>query len=528
VSDPSTKGWEHWLRELEERLARARAMGGAARLERLHGEGRLDARERVSRLCDPGSFREIGVLVGGAPPGGGEGVPADGLVAGVGRVAGRPLALFAEDASTQGGSIGHGGHAKRLRLARLAHQECMPLVMLLDGAGERVTNALERYAHAPSDLQELAAMSGVVPILALVLGASAGHGALCAMLADVVVASESAALFSAGPPLVAAALGEQVDKQELGGASMHARESGVVHELVKTEDEAFAFARRLLSYLPSSAWERPPKDPDAPGERRLDAILERIPEASQRPYDVRAVLELVFDEGSLLELQPLHGRALVTTLARLGGRPVLAVANQPAFRAGAIDAEAAEKAAHFLELADAFHLPVVFLADNPGVLAGTRAERAGPVVFLADNPGVLAGTRAERAGTLRAAARMYAAQAGMRVPKLHVTLRKAFGFGSSLMGMNPFDGQSVTLALPPVSLGGVPAGSGSVAAGSGNEERERLEAAQGGAWTAADNLAYDEVVDPRELRNRLLAVLRAGEGRERIPAEPVRRTGVRP
>jgi acetyl-CoA carboxylase carboxyltransferase component len=507
VSDPSTKGWERWLRELEERLARARAMGGAARLERLHGEGRLDARERVSRLCDPGSFREIGVLVGGAPPGGGEGVPADGLVAGVGRVAGRPLALFAEDASTQGGSIGHGGHAKRLRLARLAHQECMPLVMLLDGAGERVTNALERYAHAPSDLQELAAMSGVVPILALVLGASAGHGALCAMLADVVVASESAALFSAGPPLVAAALGEQVDKQELGGASMHARESGVVHELVKTEDEAFAFARRLLSYLPSSAWERPPKDPDAPGERRLDAILERIPEASQRPYDVRAVLELVFDEGSLLELQPLHGRALVTTLARLGGRPVLAVANQPAFRAGAIDAEAAEKAAHFLELADAFHLPVVFLADNPGVLAGTRAERAG---------------------TLRAAARMYAAQAGMRVPKLHVTLRKAFGFGSSLMGMNPFDGQSVTLALPPVSLGGMPAGSGSVAAGSGDEERERLEAAQGGAWTAADNLAYDEVVDPRDLRNRLLSVLRASEGRERTPAEPARRTGVRP
>jgi acetyl-CoA carboxylase carboxyltransferase component len=150
------------------------------------------------------------------------------------------------------------------------------------------------------------------------------------------------------------------------------------------------------------------------------------------------------------------------------------------------------------------------------------------VVFLADNPGVLAGTRAERAGTLRAAARMYAAQAGMRVPKLHVTLRKAFGFGSSLMGMNPFDGQSVTLALPPVSLGGMPAGSGSVAAGSGDEERERLEAAQGGAWTAADNLAYDEVVDPRDLRNRLLSVLRASEGRERTPAEPARRTGVRP
>jgi acetyl-CoA carboxylase carboxyltransferase component len=494
VSDASAASWERWLRELEQRLETARSMGGTAKLERLRADGRLDARERVSRFCDPQSFREIGALVGGAPPGGGEGVPADGLVAGVGSVADRPVALFAEDASTQGGSIGHGGHAKRVRVARLALQECMPLVMLLDGAGERVTNALERYAHAPNDLQALAAMSGKVPTLALVLGASAGHGALCAMLADVVVATESAALFSAGPPLVAAALGEQVDKQELGGATMHARESGVVHELVKSEDEAFAFARRLLSYLPASAWERPRRDPGAPGERRLEGILERLPAASQRPYDVRTVLELVFDDASLLELQPQYGSALVTTLARLGGRPLLAVANQPAVRAGAIDATAAEKATHFLELANAFHLPVVFFADNPGVLAGTRA-----------------------------------AQSQLRVPKLHVTLRKAFGFGSSLMGMNPFDGQSVTLALPPVSLGGVPAGSGGVAAGTDAEAQARLEAAQGGgAWPAADNLGYDEVVDPRDLRNRLLSVLRSSEGRERAPALPAQRTSVRP
>jgi acetyl-CoA carboxylase carboxyltransferase component len=220
------------------------------------------------------------------------------------------------------------------------------------------------------------------------------------------------------------------------------------------------------------------------------------------------VLELVFDDASLLELQPLYGRALVTALARLGGQPLLAVANQPAVRAGAIDAAAAEKATHFLELADAFHLPVVFFADNPGVLAGTRAERAG---------------------TLRAAARMYAAQARLRVPKLHVTLRKAFGFGSSLMGMNPYDGQSVTLALPPVSLGAVPAASGGVAAGTDAEAQGQLEAVQGGgAWAAADNLGYDEVVDPRELRNRLLSALRSSEGRARTPALPAQRTGVRP
>jgi acetyl-CoA carboxylase carboxyltransferase component len=178
---------------------------------------------------------------------------------------------------------------------------------------------------------------------------------------------------------------------------------------------------------------------------------------------------------------------MVTAFARLGGESVLIVANQPAFKGGTITKDAAEKAAHFLRVAGFFRLPVVFLADNPGVMPGPEAERAG---------------------TLRAAAGMYTAQRSIRAPKLHVTLRKAFGFGSSLMAMNPFDRQTVTLAFTGISLGGLPAPGGADAAKASEAERERMGELQSGAWAAADNLGYDRVIDPRDLRNELIQALR--------------------
>jgi methylmalonyl-CoA decarboxylase subunit alpha len=391
-----------------------------------------------------------------------------------------------------------------VRLARLALQERAPLVLLLEGAGERTSNALEGYPHAPNDLQELARLSGRVPTVAAVMGASAGHGALCAVLADFVVMVDGAALFSAGPKLVLRALGERVTKEELGGARMHAAESGNAHNLAADDAEALALVRRYLSYFPSSAWEWPPRSPSGPdaAERRLDDALERIPREPTRPYDIRPLLEELCDAGSLLEIQPWYGESIVTALARLGGEPVACVASQPQAMAGAVTRHSAEKAAHFLEVADAFHLPVVFLADNPGILAGVRAEQEG---------------------TLRAAARMYAAQARLRSPKLHVTLRKAYGFGSSLMGMNPFDGQTLCLALPGASLAALPAAGGSDAAGLDASARERLaEAEAAGAWLAADTLGYDDVIDPRDLRNALLAGLRLAAGRRGEAPAPVR------
>ncbi len=487
MSDP----WDDLLAERERRLVEASAMGGAERIERQHARGRLTARERIERLCDGQSFVEYGALVGSAHPAGGASVPAAGLVGGTAEIDGRAVVVMAEDFTTLGGSIGHGNHAKRVRLCRLADSERVPLVIILDGAGERATNALERYPYAPNDLQVLADLSGRVPVVSLVLGNSAGHGALSGVFADFIVITTTAAMFTAGPPLVEAALGMKVTADELGGGRMHATESGVAHNVLATEDEALETARRYLGYMPSHAGGAAPLDD---GEhctpRRLEDVLELVPRDTRRSYDMRKLLAMVFDAESILELQPLHGTSMITALARLGGTPILAVANQPTVMGGAITREAAEKAAHFLEVAGAFEMPVVFLADNPGVMAGPDAERSG---------------------ILRAAARMYRAQRGLRSRKLHVTVRKAFGFGSSLMAMNPFVRQTVTLALPGISLGGVPAFGGARAAGSSAEEENRMAGLQEAAWTPADNGSYDRVIDPRELRNELLRALRLGE-----------------
>jgi acetyl-CoA carboxylase carboxyltransferase component len=301
--------------------------------------------------------------------------------------------------------------------------------------------------------------------------------------------TEGASLFAAGPPVVLGSLGIQVTPEELGAARTHTAESGVAHNLAADEDEALSMARRFLSHLPQHAGAAQAEAPAGSdtGERRLDSILDTIPANHRRGYDMRAVLDELVDAGSLLEVQPLYGESILTAFARVGGRSALIVANQPAVNAGAITAEAAEKATHFLRVAGSFGLPVVFLTDTPGVMPGPEAERVG---------------------TLRAAAGMYLAQRAIRAPKVHVTLRKAFGFGSSLMGMNPCDRQTQTLAFTGISLGGLPAKGGAAASKASDADSERMGKLQSGAWAAADNLGYDRVIDPRDLRNEVIQALR--------------------
>src|SRR5260370_24787946 len=220
---------------------------------------------------------------------------------------------------------------------------------------------------------------------------------------------------------------------------------------------------------------------------------------------MRAVIEVLVARGSDLEIEPGYGRTVVTTLARLGGAAVAVVANQPAVKAGSIDADGADKATHFLAVAAPFHLPVLFLADNPGVLAGSASERAG---------------------ILPHAAPMFAAQTRITSPKLHVTLRKAYGFGSSLMAMNPFDDQTVTLALPGARLGAMPAEGGADAARVDGDTKAVLQHAElRGAYSAADTMPHDEVVAPAEPRDALLNALRLTTARRRLPVRPVRQPG---
>jgi acetyl-CoA carboxylase carboxyltransferase component len=494
-------GWGPSLDEIGRRKAETRTMGGEARLDRQRQRGRLNARERLDHLFDTGTFLEIGNLVGTTdePP-----VPGDALVAGSGRINGRPALAGAEDVTVLGGSIGSGASDKRYRLCQLARQERVPLVMMLEGAGHRVTDAAS--GRRPGDLMGLAELSGVVPLVCLVLGASAGHGALTAPLCDFVAMTETASIFAAGPPLVRSATGEDVTKEALGGAEVAIDSGGVVHNLVADDQEAIDLARRYLSHFPLNAWEPPPQQdgPDA-GGRSVD-ILELIPPDPRRPYPIRPVLSEVVDSGEFLDVQPGFGRSIVTVLARLGGRSVAIVANDPSVMAGTIDSDAADKAAHFLDVAGAFGLPCLFLADNPGVLAGTTAERQG---------------------ILRHAARLFAVQHRLNVPKLHVTVRKAFGFGSSVMAMNPFDGQTTTLAFPSITLGALPADSDGSAIDD-PDERARLAAEQARASVVAGaRLSYDDVIDPRQLRNALLAGLSLAEGRDSAPRQP-RSMGILP
>jgi acetyl-CoA carboxylase carboxyltransferase component len=487
-------GWGPSLDEIGRRKDATRAMGGEARLTRQRQRGRLNARERLDRLFDAGTFFEIGNLVGTTdePP-----APADALVAGSGRINGRPALAGAEDVTVLGGSIGGGASDKRYRLCQLARQEQVPLVMMLEGAGHRVTDA--GTGRRPGDLMGLAELSGVVPLVCLVLGASAGHGALTAPLCDFVVMTESASIFAAGPPLVRAATGEDVTKEMLGGPTVAVDSGGVVHNLVADDRDAIDLARRYLAHFPLNAWESSPRRPGPDAGGRSVDILELIPPDPRLPYPIRPVLSELTDSGEYLDVQPRFGRSIVTVLAHLGGRSVAIVANDPSVIAGTIDSDAADKAAHFLDVAGAFGLPCLFLADNPGVLAGTTAESQG---------------------ILRHAARLFAVQHRLNVPKLHVTLRKAFGFGSSVMAMNPFDGQTITLAFPSITLGALPADSDGSAIDD-PQERSRLAAEQARASVRAGaRLSYDDVIDPRELRNALLAGLALSEGRDNASRQP--------
>jgi acetyl-CoA carboxylase carboxyltransferase component len=496
--------WQPLLADLERRRAAAAAMGGPDKLARYTAAGRPDPRLRIDMLLDAGTFTEIGRLAGDPA------TPADAFVAGHGTIDGRPVLVGSEDFTVAGGSIGVAAASKRTRIATLALHERVPLVMLLEGAGHRPTNHLVPQRPAPGDLQAIADLAGLVPTVAVVVGPSAGHGALAAPLSDFAVMVEpEGALFSAGPPLVQAATGEQVTKAELGGSLVHTRVAPVAHNVAATDADAAALVRRYLSYFGSNAWQHAPfVDRGDVGPRELTSILDLIPADHRRGYDMLPVLGLLADADSVLVVQPAHGRSIITALVSIGGRSVAVVANQPRELAGAIDVAAANKAARFIQIAGAFHLPVLFLADNPGVLAGSASERAG---------------------ILRAGARMFAAQRRLTVPKIHVTVRKAFGFGSSVMGMNPYDRQTLNLAFPGSTLGGIPAAVGGATSKADQQTRKALldrEAA--GPWPLAGSATYDDVIDPRQLRTAILDGLRLAADRLQGQAEPVRHTGYLP
>ena len=496
----SEHDWDETLDDLQTLRDIAMAMGGEEKLAARAANGRLDARQRIDTLLDDRSFTEIGMLSGAAP--------ADALVAGVGHIDGRPVAVGAEDFTTLGGSIGPAASRKRWRIADIAHRERIPLVMLLEGAGHRPPMPGDPGGGGPGDLQAQGRLSGSVPMVCAVMGSSAGHGAITAPLCDFSVMTPDAAIFTAGPPVVKAALGEEVSKEALGGPAV-AIASGVVHNVAADDRAVLADIATYLSFFGSSAWERPPwVDTGDLGERRLDDLLGVIPRDGGAAYDMRHAVSLLVDGGSFFQVQPDFGPAVVCALARIGGDAVGIVANQPAVMAGSIDVDAADKAAHFISVCDSFHLPLVFLADNPGVLAGQASEQAG---------------------ILRAGARMFAAQTRATTVKIHVTFRKAYGFGSSVMAMNPYDEQTISLGFPGATLGAMgSAGAGNAIGADESARRDLRRAENESSYRSANGLSFDDLIDPRELRNSVLAALSVSARRRAQPAEPIARLGITP
>ena len=340
------------------------------------------------------------------------------------------------------------------------------------------------------------------------MGPTAGHGALILPMSDFSVMTEAGAAFTAGPPVVKESLGEDITKEDLGGPSV-AIPSGLVNNLAADDTAALDVLRHYLGYFPSSAWAYPPavRGPDQ-GHRLTDELLRVVPRDSRRVYDMRDVLDVVVDDGSWFEVQPGFGPAMICALAHLGGEPVAVVANQPLVLAGSIDADAADKAAHFIMVADSFHLPLVFLADNPGMLPGSASEQSG---------------------VLRSGARMFAAQTQATSPKLHLTLRKAYGFGSMVMSLVGFDNQSGTYAYPGATLGAMGASAMSRATGADADESAMLRDAElQASYRSAETLGFDELIDPRETRNVLLDALHRALSRRQVAPEPVLRAAITP
>jgi propionyl-CoA carboxylase beta chain len=382
---------------------------------RQHKRGQLTARERIAKFFDDGTFREQGALVQSAQEtevDAGLVAPADGVIVGSGYVAGRAVAVTASDSTVVGGSGGTIGGQKQGRVIRLAVQQGTPLVRLLEGGGHRIQEGLDarHFAAAAGNFQTLCDASGWIPMAAGIFGPGfAGPSNHAAMSDFVVMVRGRATLGVAGPALVKAATGEDIDKEDLGGAKVQVDQYGIADLAVDTEEECLEAIRQFLSYLPSNAGLPPPSvTPQDTRDRQCEELLDIVPLDRRSAYDMRRVIEVVADPGSVFEIKPTFARNLITAFARLNGKPVGILANNPKQLAGTINAAACEKGSHFIEMCDAFGLPLIYLVDVPGFLIGTAAEKSG---------------------LARRSAKLIHALGGATVPRVSVVLRKGYGLG---------------------------------------------------------------------------------------------------
>lgn len=410
--------------ELEKKRAAALTMGGEERIAKQHARGKLTARERLAAFFDDGVFFEVGMhATQMGPSAGADGndkPPADGVVCGFGKVDGRMACACAYDFTVKGGSIGYSGEEKVTRLRSMALKGRWPMVWFIDSAGARIDpgathpDMISFWAGTGHLFREQVVMSGVVPQVAAMVGPGAAGTAYIPGLADYVPMTKGiASMALAGPPLVKAATGQDISEQDLGGSKVHAEVSGVGDGEFENDPAVIAATKKYLSYFPSSVDDEPHDIPCTdPIDRRDEALLDLVPDAARKPFDMLALIKSVVDHGDYLEIKPKWAKNIVTCLARIGGKSVGIVANQPKHLGGILDIDAADKAARFIQICDAFHVPLVFLQDTPGFMVGSKVEHAG---------------------IIRHGAKMLHAMSAATVPKLTVVVRKAYGAGYYVM-----------------------------------------------------------------------------------------------
>ena len=488
--------WEKEIEHLRHREALAEKMGGEEKLARQHNQGKLDARERLRRLVDPDSFREIGKIAGkslydsdGALV---EFSPSN-FIFGRANIDGRPVVASADDFTVRGGAADAALHRKFVQCEKMAHTLGLPLIRMIDGTGgggsvKTLEDTGYTYVPMTPGWSDIVKNLESVPVVALALGPTAGLGAARTVASHYSIMVKGVSQLFAAGPVVAAQIGEELTKEALGGSDIHTR-NGVVDEEVASEDEAFAAARRFLSYLPSSVGKHPARATCTdPVDRREESLLSIVPREDKMVYSMRSVLDAVFDTGSVFEMGKRWGRAAITAFARLDGWPVAVLASDPTYLGGSWEALTSQKVKRFVEMAELFKLPVVHLVDNPGFMVGLEAERTGTIRY---------GVEAMNA--------VYKAT----VPWASVIIRRAYGIAGSAMSNG--DAFQYRFAWPSGDWGSLPIAGGLEAAYKSEiataddpaaklvEIKARLDAVTS-PFRTVEKFNVEDIIDPRDTR----------------------------
>jgi len=490
------------LRELIELRAKARLGGGEKAVERQHAQGKHTARERINMLVDEGSFEEIDMFKEHRCTNFGmekKKFLGDGVVAGYGTIDGRLVYLYAQDFTVAGGSLSETMAQKICKIMDLAMLMGAPIIGLNDSGGARIQEGINALAGFAEIFQRNILASGVVPQISAIFGPCAGGAVYSPALTDFTIMVKGISyMFLTGPKVVKTVTGEDVTQEELGGAEIHASRSGVTHFAVEDEIEGIALIRRLLSYLPQNNLEEPPVKPtDDPVNRLEDSLNEIIPDSPNKPYDMYEVIGAIIDDGEFLEIHADYAKNIIVGLARFNGRSAGIVANQPNTLAGVLDINSSRKAARFIRFCDAFNIPIVSLVDVPGFLPGTGQEYGGVIVH---------------------GAKLLFAYGEATVPKVTITLRKAYGGAHIVMSCKQLRGD-MNYAWPTAEIA-VMGGAGAVEILYAKEAKEaedpesvlaekeaEYNAAFANPYNAAKYGFIDDVIEPRNTRFRIIRAL---------------------